>query len=102
MNGFIDMPDFGELNETLSLDMSAEETSYEVLLGKGESVKKELVLYTDINLPIEKGQILGMCNLYIEDVLLDQIPLTAKHSSKLWGIEEILQVILCQFLTFSS
>lgn len=102
VEGYIHPPQFSSLNQTGIVEIFADEADYIVLLGKDEKVTKELLLYTDTVLPIEKGQIMGQCNIYIEDTLLDTIMLVSKDSSNTWGIKEIASVILSQFLTFSS
>ncbi len=102
VDGYIYPPKFAFLNAKGVVEVYANENEYEVLLGNGEEVKKELILYSDVSLPIEKGQILGMCNIYVEDTLLDSISLISQNSSDEWSMSEIFKVILCQFLTFSS
>lgn len=102
VNGYINTPDFWELNKGRQLDIKGNSGVYEVLLRENESLEQEIILYTDTMLPVEKGQQLGVCNIYINDVLLDQIPLLANESSSQWNLNEIIQVILFQFLTFSS
>lgn len=102
VDGYIAPPSFAAINKTDILEVCGEEKKYEVLLKEEEEVRKETILYTDTDFPIKKGQILGECNIYIEDMLLDTISLIAKENSDEWGLSEIMTVILCRFLTFSS
>lgn len=102
IDGYINEPEFVFLNQKSTLGVSGEMKSYEVLLGENETVRKEIVLYTDTTLPIKEGQVLGECNIYVEDMLLDTIFLTAKSNSDIWKLEEIMKVVLHKFLTFSS
>lgn len=102
IDGYINEPEFVFLNQKSMLGVSGEMKSYEVLLGENETVRKEIVLYTDTTLPIKEGQVLGECNIYVEDMLLDTIFLTAKSNSDIWKLEEIMKVVLHKFLTFSS
>ncbi len=102
VDGYISPPQFASLNKKDVIDVYAAEESYEVLLGEDEDVRKECILYKNALLPIDKGQILGQCNIYIGDTLLDSISLYSEDASKEWGLGEIIKVILSQFLTFSS
>ena len=90
------------LNQQDIIKITAEEHEYAVLLGNNENVRKEVLLYSNIILPIKKEQIMGQCNIYIEDTLLDSIMLVAKDASNAWELKDILKVILSQFFTFSS
>ena len=74
----------------------------ELLLAQEEKLQKEVILYTDTSLPIEKGQILGECNYYIEDILLESVPLVAQENADVWTLSKIVKTIILEFLTFSS
>ena len=102
IDGYCRRPSFENINQSDYLKIKAEETSYEVLLCEKDLVKKEIVLYPDIELPIQKGQILGECNIYVEDMLLDKMKLVAVEDAGKWEWKEIVKVILFQFLTFYS
>ena len=102
LEAYINTPNFWKLNQTECLQISSEQKQYEVLLSEGETLRKEIVLYENITLPVVENQELGVCNIYMEDLLLDQILLTATAEMKEWKMKEIIEVILCQFLTFSS
>lgn len=102
IEGYALAPEFELLNKMDTIAIHGDARSYEVLLAENESVKKEILLYENLELPIQSGQILGECNLYVEDMLLDTIELIAIEDADTWGLKEIFQVILFQFLTFSS
>lgn len=102
VDGYVNMPVFADLNQEKNLYAVAEGREYEVLLKDNEKLQEELILYKDTQLPIEEGQVLGECNIYLETMLLDKIMLTADSDSEEWGFDKILEVILCQFFTFSS
>lgn len=101
ITGYIVPPKFELLNQKDSVKIYGKGQNYEVLLGAEEHIEGELVLYDNIQLPIYKNEVLGVCRLYIKDVLLDEIELVAMESADAWKLEKILEVILCQFLTFS-
>jgi len=102
VDGYIYPPQFALLNQKDMVEITAKEQEYIVLLGENEKVRKELLLYNDTILPIEKGQIMGQCNIYIEDTLLDTIMLVSADESNVWELGDIIKVILSQFFTFSS
>lgn len=102
VDGYIYPPQFALLNQKDMVQVIAEEHEYTVLLGQNEKVRKELLLYSNTILPIEKGQIMGQCNIYIEDTLLDTIMLVSEDVSKAWELKDVIKVILSRFLTFSS
>lgn len=102
VQGYIDNADFVELNDVNYLKAVADKRQYEVLLGKDEVVEQEIILYTDVKLPILEGQEIGVCNLYINDTLFDSFSLIASESSKQWDMFITLKIILSKFLTFSS
>ena len=102
VDGYIYPPQFWMLNRQDIIKITAEEHEYAVLLGNNENVRKEVLLYSNMILPIKKEQIMGQCNIYIEDTLLDTIMLVAKDESNTWELKDILKVSLSQFFTFSS
>jgi len=102
IDGYIVPPDFNSLNQTAILEIVSEERCYDVLLSEQDEIKKELVLYSDVELPIKKGQVLGICNICIGDMVLDTIPFVATEDSDIWKMKDIVKVILIQFFTFSS
>ena len=102
IDGYIYPPQFALLNQKDIVEITAQEHEYTVLLGEDEQVRKELLLYNNTTLPIEKGQIMGQCNIYIEDTILDTIMLVSEDASDSWKLKDIIKVILSQFFTFSS
>ena len=89
------------LNKKGVLKLQSENRKYYLLIEDGEELEQEIILYTDEKPPITKGQRLGICNVYIDHVLIDSIPLTASEDVYIWGWKEIFDTIFYQFLTFS-
>lgn len=102
IEGYTVPPEFLSLNQKQNVSISGEDRRYDVLLSDSEQVKKEIVLQKNIKLPITQGQTLGVCRIYIENMLLDEIELLAIKNIKAWNLKDVFEVILCQFLTFSS
>lgn len=100
--GYTVPPEFLSLNHKQSVSIRGEDRRYDVLLSETENVKKEIVLQKNIKLPITQGQILGVCRIYVENMLLDEIKLVATKNVNAWNLKDVFEVILCQFLTFSS
>lgn len=101
VNGYVGEKQFSKLNQLDILDVLLSEKEYKMLLSKKDTIKSKVVLKKDINLPIKKGQKMGVCNLYIDDILLDSIPLIASDNVNMWGIKDVVYTIFYQFLTFS-
>lgn len=87
------------LNRPMELSVTAEMDSFEVLLGKNENLKTETILYTDVELPIIKGQVLGYYNVYLEEIQLCSIPFVAEQDCTIWKLSDIWRVILKKFVT---
>lgn len=102
VDGYVSPPQFSMLNKNDILEIIGEQQEYTLLLGEGEEIIKEVVLYRNVSLPIDKKQEMGVCNIYVEDMLLDVIPLVSNTESGEWNLSNIMYVILCQFFTFSS
>lgn len=102
VDGYVGEMNFHNINQDMTLRISGVSDVLEVLLAGDESIQKEIILYTDEELPIEHGQVMGVCNYYIEDVLLDSVYLVAEADSGQWTIEKIIKMIILEFLTFSS
>lgn len=102
VEGYVDALKFQNLNRDNVLLVQGEERCYTLLLKENEGIQEKLHWYTDIKLPIEKGQVLGECHIYLGNLLIDTIYLTASAKADIWSLEEILLLILCQFFTFSS
>ncbi len=101
VDGYVGKPSFMNLNQTLELQVSANGREYQILLAEDEALEAEVVLYTDTELPIHKGQKLGVCNIYLEDMLIDSFDLMAQEKSDKWNLLEIIKLIFGKFLTFS-
>ena len=102
VNGYVGRMNFSQLHQKMSISMEGVSEMLEVLLAQEEKLQKEVILYTDTPLPIEKGQILGECNYYIEDILLESVPLVAQQNADVWTLSKIVKTIILEFLTFSS
>ena len=101
VEGVVESPKFLNLNKEDVLKLNTEGKEYQLLMAENEKLKTEIVLFTDTKLPIEKGQVMGQCNLYLEDTFVDSIPLTAKEMVNIWGWKAVFYTIFYQFLTFS-
>ena len=101
-NGYVVPPEFKSLNRGENIILYGSAKEYEVLISDSEEVKKEILLYKNTELPIKEGQVLGMCKIYVEDMLLDEIELIATDEVRSWKFVDIFEAILYQFLTFSS
>jgi len=102
IDGYINKADFEELNQKMKLTIEGKSKVYQVLMSENEKIEKEIILYTDADLPIKKGQNMGVCNIYIDDLLIDSISLVASDSSSRWSMLDVIYSVLYQFLTFSS
>lgn len=100
VEGFVENTSFDSLNTAGALGVSAPQKEYKILLSEGESLESEIILYTDTQLPIKEGQKMGVCNVYLDDVLLDSVPLIAERNVNIWGWKDVLYTIFYQFLTF--
>ena len=101
VNGAVGECAFENINRSMQVPLYGESREREVLLKDKETIEKEIVLYADAGLPIEKGQVLGECNLYLEEVLLESVPLVSKEEAKEWTFRNILITIYKKFLTIS-
>ena len=68
---------------------------------ENEKLDKEIIVYKDVKLPVEKGQKLGECNYYLDDVLLESVPLVAQDGASFWTLPQIMKIIFTEFLSFS-
>jgi hypothetical protein len=66
----------------------------------GESLECEIQLYTDTDLPIEAGQVMGKCTVYLSDVQVDCFDLVAKGNVYVWGWKATFYTMFYQFLAF--
>lgn len=101
VNGNVGECEFANINQSLQLPLYGESQEFEVLLKADEIIEKEIVLYSDKRLPIEEGQIMGECNIYLGAVLLEKIPLVAKEDAQVWSFGNIVEKIFMKFLTIS-
>lgn len=98
VDGYLQGADFEHLNRSMELCVTAEADSFEVLLGKEENLETETILYTDVELPIRKGQVLGYYNVYLEEIQLCSVPFIAEQDCTIWKLSDIWRVILKKFV----
>ncbi len=99
LNAAIGEFDFKDINQEMPLMVRGEIDAFDVLLKAGEQVEKEIILYTDEKLPIKEGQIMGVCNIYVDKTLLVEIPLIAVEESSEWTFSSIAKIIYKKFMT---
>ncbi|MBQ8518177.1 MAG: D-alanyl-D-alanine carboxypeptidase [Agathobacter sp.] len=97
--GYVQERKFSSLNQGGILKLDAPKKEYQLLMSAGEKIETEVILYTDTNLPIEEGQTMGICNVYLEELLLDSFPIVARNNVYIWGWRDLLDTIFYQFLT---
>ncbi len=102
VEGYVGNPVFSCINQNMNLQMIGEGKEYRVLLAEGETIEPEVILYEDTGFPIEEEQVLGVCNLYLEDMLLDTITLKSDKTANVWSFNKIMEMIFLEFFTFSS
>lgn len=101
VDGYIEEMEFSELNKENVLYTKAESKEYKILMSDAEEIQNEIILYTDVKLPVQEGQVVGKCNVYLEDICIDSIPIVASEAVNIWGWKSVFNTIFYQFLTFS-
>ena len=101
VDGYVGDETFESINQILNLEMQGMSGALEMLLSEKEIIEKEIIVYKDTKLPIEKGQKLGECNYYLEDMLLESVPLVAQENAGAWTLTQIMKIIFTEFLSFS-
>lgn len=101
IDGIVEEATFSKLNQSGELYVYTEKKQYCLLMSENEKITTETILFTDTNLPITSNQVMGQYNIYLENVLIESIPIKAKDSVYIWGWKEIINTIFYQFLTFS-
>lgn len=101
VEGYTESAYFQDLNLNGILKISSKQKTYQVLMRENENLRTEVVLYTDIQLPIKEEQAMGYCNVYLEDVLIDSFPLIAETDVYIWGWKDVIDTIFYKFLTIS-
>lgn len=101
-DGCVGEKKFSNINQTMALQVEGVCAPLEVLMGEDEKIEKEVILYTDTRLPIEKGQIMGVCNYYIGDILLQEVQLMATEKVEKWSYLETIKILFWEYLSFSS
>ena len=101
VNGYVENAQFDALNQTEALEVCAAKEEYKLLMSEEDKIETEVILYTDTNLPIAEGQQIGVCNVYLGDLLIDSYPLSASSDAYIWGWQDVFHTIFYHFLTFS-
>lgn len=101
IDGYTEKSTFKDINQEQQLKLYAEEKEYQVLLAEGEQLETELVLDTDTPLPIDEGQKMGVCHIYLGDTLLDSFEIKTRNSAMNWNLKKIWKEVVYQFFTFS-
>ncbi len=102
VDGYTDSPTFLKLNQPSLLEVQVEKRSYQLLMSVKEQLRIERFWNDELHLPIEEGEVLGRCQIYLGEVLVDSIPLIAAKSGDVWGFKDIFEVILRQYLSVTS
>lgn len=102
VDGYTGEADFSKINKKGILRISGEERTYSLLMSAKEQLRKECVIYEDINLPIEAGEILGAYHIYLGEFQIDSIPIKAADSGDFWTFRKIFQCIIEEFISVLS
>lgn len=101
VDGYTDSAKFYDINKASDLHLLTKQQEYQLLMSEKDNIETEIILDTDTPLPIKEGQKMGVCNIYLNELLIDEIPILASQSAHIWGWKEVLHTIFYQFLTFS-
>lgn len=101
VDGYVGKETFATMNRIMALEIQGMSGVLEFLISENEKLDKEIIVYKDVKLPVEKGQKLGECNYYLDDVLLESVPLVAQDGASFWTLPQIMKIIFTEFLSFS-
>ena len=101
VDGYVGKETFAIMNRIMTLEIQGMSGVLEFLISENEKLDKEIIVYKDVKLPVEKGQKLGECNYYLDDVLLESVPLVAQDGGSFWTLPQIMKIIFTEFLSFS-
>ena len=101
VDGYVGKETFATMNRIMTLEIQGISGVLEFLISENEKLDKEIIVYKDVKLPVEKGQKLGECNYYLDDVLLESVPLVAQDGGSFWTLPQIMKIIFTEFLSFS-
>ncbi|MBE5887348.1 MAG: D-alanyl-D-alanine carboxypeptidase [Lachnospiraceae bacterium] len=101
VDGYVGKETFATMNRIMALEIQGISGVLEFLISENEKLDKEIIVYKDVKLPVEKGQKLGECNYYLDDVLLESVPLVAQDGASFWTLPQIMKIIFTEFLSFS-
>ncbi len=96
-DGAVGICDFDEINREMVLKAEGKCGKLELLLKEGEKLRKEIFMKENLELPIEKGESVGVCRIYLDEMLLQEISLLAKEEAKEWNLIEITKQIFLKF-----
>ena len=102
IDGYKNKPEFSQLNTYDLLSIKGAGKRYSLLISVKEQLRMEKDFYKDTVLPIQKGEQIGECNLYLENIKIDTIPLIAEDFGDSWSFAKVIEVILRQFLSVTS
>ena len=101
VDGYVGKETFATMNRIMTLEIQGISGVLEFLISENEKLDKEIIVYKDVKLPVEKGRKLGECNYYLDDVLLESVPLVAQDDANIWTLPQIMKIIFTEFLSFS-
>ena len=100
VDGFTAKTEFYSLNTKSDLQLYTQKQEYQLLMKEEDKIETEIILYTDTALPIQEDQKIGVCNIYLNDMLIEELPVLASEDAYIWGWKDVLYTIFYQFLTF--
>ena len=100
VDGFTAKAEFYSLNTKSDLQLYTKKQEYQLLMKEEDKIETEIILYTDTALPIQEDQKMGVCNIYLNDMLIEELPVLASEDAYIWGWKDVLYTIFYQFLTF--
>lgn len=101
IEGCTNKSNFKDINKTQDLQLYAKEEEYKVLLAENETLDAEVVYKKNLQLPVKKEQKIGVCRIYLGDILLDEFEILTQDSVSSWDLPRIWREIVYQFFTFS-
>ena len=99
--GYATSAKFKELNQETNLCLYTQKKEYNLLMSEMDFIDTKIELDTKKTLPIKKEQKIGVCKIYLNDLLLDEIPILSRQNAYMWGWKDAIHTIFYQFLTFS-
>ena len=101
LEGYVGEAETNELGKENILMINSKAWEKQILMSDRDKVHTEIVLYTDKCSPIKEGEMMGKCNVYLNEIYIDSFPFVASDSVNIWWWSTIFHTIFYQFLTFS-